>query len=83
MQMEALNLREVMVFLVAAGVVVPLINRLRISPVLGFLLVGLIIGPFGLARFTDDRAMARLCRDRRSQRGPGLSPSWASCSSCS
>jgi CPA2 family monovalent cation:H+ antiporter-2 len=50
---ETLNLREVIVFLVAAGVVVPLIRRLGISPVLGFLVVGLIIGPFGLARFTD------------------------------
>lgn len=53
MHTETLNLREVIVFLVAAGVVVPLFNRLRISPVLGFLLVGLLIGPFGIARLTD------------------------------
>ncbi len=51
---EALHLREVIVFLVAAGVVVPLFRRLRVSPVLGFLLVGLLIGPYGLARFADD-----------------------------
>ncbi len=50
---ETLNLREVIVFLVAAGVVVPLIRRLGISPVLGFLVAGLVIGPFGLARFAD------------------------------
>jgi monovalent cation:proton antiporter-2 (CPA2) family protein len=50
---ETLNLREAMVFLVAAGVVVPLFNRLRISPVLGFLVIGLLIGPHGLARFVD------------------------------
>jgi len=50
---ETLNLREVMVFLIAAGVIVPLINRLRVSPVLGFLIVGLLIGPHGLARFVD------------------------------
>lgn len=54
MHMETLNLREVVVFLVAAGVVVPLMNRLRISPVLGFLVVGLVIGPYGLARFVDE-----------------------------
>ncbi|HUT49154.1 MAG TPA: cation:proton antiporter [Alphaproteobacteria bacterium] len=42
-----------MVFLIAAGVIVPLINRLRVSPVLGFLIVGLLIGPHGLARFVD------------------------------
>ncbi len=50
---EALNLREVMVFLFAAGIVVPLFRRLKISPVFGFLIVGLAIGPYGLARFTD------------------------------
>ena len=54
MHAETLDLREVMVFLVAAGVVVPLIQRLGIGSVLGFLAVGLVIGPFGLARFTDD-----------------------------
>lgn len=42
-----------MVFLFAAGIVVPLVRQLRISPVFGFLLVGLAIGPHGLARFVD------------------------------
>ena len=45
MHIETLSLREVIVFLVAAGVVVPLGHRLKISPVLGFLVVGLVIGP--------------------------------------
>ncbi len=53
MHIETLSLREVIVFLVAAGVVVPLANRLRVSPVLGFLVIGLVIGPYGLARFVD------------------------------
>ena len=53
MAIEALNIREVMVFLVAAGVVIPLFRRLKVSPVLGFLVVGLVIGPFGLGRFAD------------------------------
>jgi len=48
-----LNLREVMIFLGSAGLVVPLMHRLRISPVLGFLIVGLIIGPFGIGRFVE------------------------------
>ncbi len=46
-------LREVLVFLAAAGVVVPILQRLRVSPVLGFLIVGIIVGPYGLARFSD------------------------------
>jgi CPA2 family monovalent cation:H+ antiporter-2 len=51
---EALNLREVVVFLVAAGLLVPFLHRLKVSPVLGFLGAGLMIGPYGLARFAGD-----------------------------
>lgn len=54
MHTDALNLREVVVFLITAGFVVPVLHRLRISPVLGFLGAGLVIGPFGLARLADD-----------------------------
>lgn len=46
-------LREIIVFLVAAGLIVPLINRLKVSPVLGFLVVGVLIGPYGLGRLTE------------------------------
>lgn len=46
-------LRELVIFLVAAGIVVPLFHRLRMSPVLGYLIVGGIIGPFGLGLFED------------------------------
>jgi CPA2 family monovalent cation:H+ antiporter-2 len=53
MHAEPLDLREAMVFLFAAGVVVPLVRRLGISPVFGFLVIGLAIGPHGLARFAD------------------------------
>ncbi|HSM40465.1 MAG TPA: monovalent cation:proton antiporter-2 (CPA2) family protein [Afifellaceae bacterium] len=53
MHTDALDLREVLIFLFAAGIVVPLIRRLGISPVFGFLVVGLAIGPHGLARFAD------------------------------
>jgi CPA2 family monovalent cation:H+ antiporter-2 len=40
------HLREILI-LIAAGVAVPLLQR-RISPVLGYLLLGGLIGPFGL-----------------------------------
>ena len=36
--MEELRLHEAVVFRAAAGVVIPLVKRLHISPVLGFLL---------------------------------------------
>jgi len=42
--------QELVVFLAAAGIVVPLFNRLKISPVLGFLAAGVLLGPDGLAR---------------------------------
>lgn len=54
MEIDQLNLREAMVFLIAAGVVVPLVRRLRIGAVPAFLLVGLVIGPYGLGRFAGE-----------------------------
>jgi len=45
--------KDLVVFLAAAGVIVPLFNRLRISPVLGFLAAGVLLGPDGLARFAE------------------------------
>jgi monovalent cation:proton antiporter-2 (CPA2) family protein len=41
-------LRETLAFLVATVVLVPLSHRLKASPVLGYLIAGTIIGPFGL-----------------------------------
>ena len=45
--------KDLVVFLAAAGVIVPLFNRLKISPVLGFLAAGVLLGPHGLARMAD------------------------------
>ncbi|WP_374547226.1 cation:proton antiporter, partial [Rhodoblastus sp.] len=39
-----------LLFLGVAGVVVPLFRRLRVSPVLGFLLAGMVIGPHIMGR---------------------------------
>lgn len=50
-RMDELRLQEAVIFLAAAGVVIPLGKRMHINPVLGFLLIGLAVGPFGLARF--------------------------------
>lgn len=47
-------LREVVVFLVTAGVVVPLFQRLKVSPILGFLVAGILIGPFGIGRLVSE-----------------------------
>src|ERR1700760_4910873 len=41
--------KQALIVLAAAGVVIPIFHRLRVSPVLGFMLVGIVVGPFGLA----------------------------------
>jgi CPA2 family monovalent cation:H+ antiporter-2 len=41
--------KQALVVLGAAGVVIPLFYRLRVSSVLGFILVGVVVGPFGIA----------------------------------
>jgi len=51
--MLALGLQDLLVFLLAAGLVVPAARRARVNPVLGFLLVGIIVGPFGLITLAD------------------------------
>ncbi|WP_332672179.1 cation:proton antiporter domain-containing protein, partial [Aromatoleum sp.] len=47
-------LREVILFLGLAGVLIPLLQHRRINPVLGFLAVGMAVGPFGLGRLTAE-----------------------------
>lgn len=47
-------LREILVFLAAAGLVLPVALRLRVNPVLGYLAVGGMIGPFGLGLWAAD-----------------------------
>jgi monovalent cation:H+ antiporter-2, CPA2 family len=46
-------LSDALVILSAAGIVIPLFARFRITPVIGFILVGLLVGPFGLGSLID------------------------------
>src|SRR3954447_13563815 len=39
---------DALVILGAAGIVIPAFARLKISPVIGFIIVGMIVGPYGL-----------------------------------
>ena len=45
--------KEVLLFLATAGVVVPLFRRLKVSPVIGFLGAGVLLGPHGLGGLSD------------------------------
>ena len=43
---------DALVILGAAGLVIPAFARFRVSPVIGFILVGMLVGPFGLGQLT-------------------------------
>ena len=48
---ESTGFSDALVILGAAGIVIPAFARLRINPVIGFILVGMAVGPAGLGRF--------------------------------
>ena len=50
----AAGYKDLVLFLATAGIVVPLFKRLKLSPVLGFLGAGVLLGPFGLGQLADD-----------------------------
>ena len=47
-ELQTEGLSNALVILGAAGVVIPAFARVRINPIVGFLLVGVLVGPFGL-----------------------------------
>ena len=48
------GLSDALVILGAAGIVIPAFARFKISPVIGFILVGLLVGPSGLGALVSD-----------------------------
>lgn len=46
--------KDVVLFLATAGVVVPLFRQWKISPILGFLGAGVVLGPYGLGSLSHD-----------------------------
>jgi CPA2 family monovalent cation:H+ antiporter-2 len=44
----AAGYKDLVLFLATAGIIAPLFKRLKVSPVLGFLGAGVVLGPFGL-----------------------------------
>ncbi|HWI85654.1 MAG TPA: cation:proton antiporter [Sphingomonas sp.] len=48
---ESAGFSDALVILGAAGIVIPAFTRLRINPVIGFILVGIAVGPAGLGQF--------------------------------
>lgn len=53
-QIDTSSMSDALVILGAAGIVIPLFARFRITPVIGFILVGILVGPFGLGKLVGD-----------------------------
>ena len=49
-------LREALLFLALAGILMPLLQRLKINQILGFLAVGALVGPYGLGLWAQQHA---------------------------
>ncbi|MBV9392847.1 MAG: cation:proton antiporter [Methylobacteriaceae bacterium] len=52
--------KQALLFLGTAGVIVPLFRRLHLSPVLGFLAAGVLLGPYGLGRVASSAGWVSL-----------------------
>jgi CPA2 family monovalent cation:H+ antiporter-2 len=47
------HLRAALEFLVLAGILIPVLRRLRVNQVIGFLLAGMFVGPYGLGLWAE------------------------------
>ncbi|WP_114951190.1 cation:proton antiporter [Sphingosinicella terrae] len=58
-EFSASGLSDALVVLGAAGIVIPTFARVRISPVIGFILVGILVGPSGLGAMAAETPWLR------------------------
>ncbi|MEK6637555.1 MAG: cation:proton antiporter [Pseudomonadota bacterium] len=53
LELASTGFSDSLVILGAAGLVIPTFARFRITPVIGFILVGILVGPFGLGALVE------------------------------
>jgi monovalent cation:H+ antiporter-2, CPA2 family len=51
-ELHSNGLNNLLIILGAAGIVIPAFSRFRITPIIGFILVGILVGPMGLGALT-------------------------------
>src|SRR5213592_3232043 len=62
---------DALVILGAAGIVIPAFARIRISPIIGFILIGMLVGPSGLGALTGEYPLLHFVTISNEQRiGP-------------
>ncbi|MGB3738012.1 MAG: cation:proton antiporter [Pontixanthobacter sp.] len=53
-ELDTSSFGDALVILGAAGLVIPVFTRFRVTPVIGFILIGVAVGPFGLGKLVFD-----------------------------
>lgn len=53
-------LQEILLFLLLAGILIPVLERLKVNTVLGFLAAGVVLGPHALGLFSRSEVIATL-----------------------
>ena len=56
-ELDTKGISDIVVILGAAGIVIPAFARFRITPIIGFILVGILVGPFGLGALASQYPM--------------------------
>ena len=68
---ETMLVKDALVFLFAAGIIVPVFKKLHLPLVVGFVIAGIGLGPFGLASFIQEVPFT-LHHHFRSKGGPHI-----------
>ncbi|VFS65798.1 K(+)/H(+) antiporter [Raoultella terrigena] len=63
--MDSHTLIQALIYLGSAALIVPIAVRLGLGSVLGYLIAGCIIGPWGLKLVTDAETILHFARNRR------------------
>lgn len=48
------QIKDALVILGSAGIVIPIFARFRVTPIIGFILIGVLVGPFGLGSLAGE-----------------------------